>query len=936
MSYTNPETGRKIKEGSRAFKNLLKDYDFDPIEGFMPKNTNNKYYRDPSGFLISERMAQKWLKRSKNYKLENNEIKFVRGVTYNTMEQSYNQLSNYKSVKVELRDQTNKTYNFQSTNPSKKLSELFAVFYHDLENQDIISYTFYQQELDNDIFTIAHNSQTENCLMLLIKEEKLKRSKSLTTLQQNLYNELQEGVMPSDLPLISKTFKLNITIKTYKQTDKFINSKDNQNLTIYYDNFHVTKSKRKKEEEKEVITFHKKMKCNCAIENLSFDNTTTTCDCDPLLNLFNNTPNEDIHEVIKTDELLSFSTNDFIYKNESLNYGDAGTFILDRYEYNLGSIFRKQLFNKYIKGTKPRPVYNFEYEEELARAIMCNFQTLTQDTEYKEIDIKSAYDPTPNKEYPSNLDIRITTNTMLPNIGFYLITIQDPIYNKTLTQIYSTDELLIFNKHNYSYTIHNAFLSSSTFTISDEWLEMKSIEKRCFHHWLGYIQRKHSHGTFTTTDFELANRTGARPIRDGLFQVIKEEKNTSKSYMPHVAGYVMAHTRSKLIDYVLTHKVKPLRIWCDNIVVEKKTTLPLNESEKQIFKANIKKYKSDHEKIDLIPTSLLPLQLSSKSPRLLSTQTTNNIIYLNGAAGTGKTFTINDLIKYCDTHSFTYQLFSPTYNTAKLFDATVIQKFENNPQYIYKDIIIVDEVSMVTNKQLELLKFYSSSLIILSGDHENQLLSIEGDDINFDSIPTIKLTECKRCEDPAFNKKTLQVRKVADLYNLSIPKTFDVDYKNINQTIICATKKEVTQYNKSFLEQHNDVYITEEIKANMPVMVINNNLRKKSNGMLYNGITGYFTGESYYKGSKKYFRIVLEDGNKGDLSIRKIKQSVQLALAITYHKCQGQTINHNVILATEGLKYFCPDTRRRMLYVGMTRVKKESQLSFIPPTLRLC
>lgn len=938
MSYVNPETGRKIKQGTRAFKKLLNDYDFDEINGFIPKNTSNKFYRDPSGFLISERMAQRWAKRSKRYDLSNNEIKFISGTKYDTIENAYHRLNNYKSVRVELNDGTFKTHSFQSTTPSKKMSELFMVFYHELENQDIVSYSFYGVDLDdNDIFTIAHNSNVANCVMLLVKEKTLKTRKSLTQEQEQLYNDLQEGVMPSDFKTISSTFKLNITLKCLDRTDKFISTTDkNSYLTLYYDNFHVSKTTRRAEKEKELITFNKKMKCKCKIDNLSFDGPASTCECDPLLNLFNQTPNTQIHNVIMSDELLSFSTEDYIYKNGSITYPETSqypetTFILDNHEYNISSIFRKKLLSNYIKGTPPRPIYDFELATELNRTIMCNFQTLTANTKYYEIDIKSAYDPVPFKEYPSNLDIRITTDVMLPNIGFYLITIKDPIIKKKITQIYSTDELNVFNKHNVPYTIHNAFLSSSTFTIDNSWTDMKKFEKRIFHHWLGFTQRRVNTGTITTTDINVANRHGYRLIRDGLYQFNTTEEQITNTYMPQVSAFVQAYTRSQLTDYLLSNPtIKPLRIWCDNIVSA--TPLPLDDHFSTIFKTAIKTYKADHEKLIPELSSLTPALYNTTAPELLSTKTTNNIIYLNGFAGTGKTYTINSLIKYCDTHGFNYELFSPTYNTAKLFNATVIQKFENKPHKIYKDIIIVDEASMITKKQLNTLLFYSNSLIILSGDHENQLLTIEGDDIDFSTITTIKLTECKRTEDKDFVERMLKIKDRSSLSQLSFKhiNQSSIDYTNLSQYIICATKKEVDKYNKLFYDNSSNPVINDEIKANMPVMVITNKLRQKTDGLLYNGVKGFFTGEVEFRNKIAYYTLILEDGTVGSLSAPVIKQNVKLCLALTYHKAQGQTFaKENIILSTEGLKYFCPDTRRRMLYVGASRVKKEAQLCWI-------
>ena len=200
MSYTNPETGRKIKPDTKTFNKLLQNYDFDQTKGFTPKNVDIQYYKDPSGFLITKKMAERWAKRNKTYKLENNLFKAVVGITVNTPEEALEHLDNAKVMKLT-------TMNgvfikpFQKKSYSRKYDELHQ-FLYDHESDLVVSITIYKTN-NAELFSIAHDGKT-NCFMELVKERLLTMRKSLTEPQQQLYEELQEGVMPQDIQNLCK------------------------------------------------------------------------------------------------------------------------------------------------------------------------------------------------------------------------------------------------------------------------------------------------------------------------------------------------------------------------------------------------------------------------------------------------------------------------------------------------------------------------------------------------------------------------------------------------------------------------------------------------------------------------------------------------------------------------------------------------------------
>ena len=144
---------------------------------------------------------------------------------------------------------------------------------------------------------------------------------------------------------------------------------------------------------------------------------------------------------------------------------------------------------------------------------------------------------------------------------------------------------------------------------------------------------------------------------------------------------------------------------------------------------------------------------------------------------------------------------------------------------------------MITQSAIDILRKYTKALIILSGDHEHQLLTINNDDIDFEQIPTFKLTECKRTEDKEYIEKTLNIDP--NQINLLANST-KIDLEDNNQVILCSTNNEINEINARFYDISKDIAVNDKIKLHMPVIVNKNKIRQATNGEIFNGVQGAF------------------------------------------------------------------------------------------------
>lgn len=149
------------------------------------------------------------------------------------------------------------------------------------------------------------------------------------------------------------------------------------------------------------------------------------------------------------------------------------------------------------------------------------------------------------------------------------------------------------------------------------------------------------------------------------------------------------------------------------------------------------------------------IELTEEQLSLLKEINEKSIVMLNGSAGTGKSETVNALIKMLEDNEFTYTLLAPTGIAAKRLrqathrEANTIHMHLASHNYI-GNFLIIDECSMIGVNLLGLLFYYvpRSTKIVLICD-EAQLASITcgnivQDIIDSKIVPIINLTKVFR------------------------------------------------------------------------------------------------------------------------------------------------------------------------------------------------
>ena len=143
---------------------------------------------------------------------------------------------------------------------------------------------------------------------------------------------------------------------------------------------------------------------------------------------------------------------------------------------------------------------------------------------------------------------------------------------------------------------------------------------------------------------------------------------------------------------------------------------------------------------------------------------------INGRAGTGKTYFLNNLVKILSDNKRKYQCLAPTNKSARLINGITVDKLsyytnKNLALWASKlEYIIVDEISMVKEcfyKLLTNIKQINSKIIfyicgdfaqlkpvkdLWNGDYENSPVLHDLCNNN-----RLILTECKRSDDVLFN-----------------------------------------------------------------------------------------------------------------------------------------------------------------------------------------
>ena len=293
--------------------------------------------------------------------------------------------------------------------------------------------------------------------------------------------------------------------------------------------------------------------------------------------------------------------------------------------------------------------------------------------------------------------------------------------------------------------------------------------------------------------------------------------------------------------------------------------------------------------------------LSDEQIQVVSNVCNHNISILNGAAGTGKSFSTQAVINMLKDHNKSYRLFSPTGKAAKVLadytkeNATTIHRglgynpsgykyeyettdestgekcrkteFTNwcfNKHYKLKtDIIIIDEFSMVDiqlfQKVIDAIDFSKTKLLMI-GDNA-QLPSVSCGNLLHDFmethlIPTITLTKVFRYDDGGLMKVATDVRFCKSYLKNSMSNKATVfgdnkDYTFVDLAADIIPNNVIALYKKLLEKGYNieDIQVlTAKNVGDCGTVVLNNLIQKVANPN-YNSSVHMESGETtYYEG----------------------------------------------------------------------------------------
>ena len=280
--------------------------------------------------------------------------------------------------------------------------------------------------------------------------------------------------------------------------------------------------------------------------------------------------------------------------------------------------------------------------------------------------------------------------------------------------------------------------------------------------------------------------------------------------------------------------------------------------------------------------------------------------FINGMAGTGKSYTINKICESLDAQNISYVKLAPTNKAALNIGGQTIHKafgikdgkcMQKKLQSLGKvGYVIIDEYSMITlqiyNMLLILKSKYPRVKFIFAGD-SNQLPPIEDVERTYENsrlfmelceFNQIKLTKNMRSDSILFDVHT-RLLNGEDVKN-------DFKKNKLCRKNICFYNKTVDAVNKIWMDKESDGVDEDEILSvaemfltiNAPLICKKNNKSKK----LYNN------GE-YYLSDFDDDNIYIQDESNHDddeiqLTYKEFEDYIKAGYAMTAHCSQGCTI----------------------------------------------
>ena len=323
----------------------------------------------------------------------------------------------------------------------------------------------------------------------------------------------------------------------------------------------------------------------------------------------------------------------------------------------------------------------------------------------------------------------------------------------------------------------------------------------------------------------------------------------------------------------------------DSMVVSLKSTYEIEKyiAEKVITGLiNTKnKWDFDYKKYHLVNGC----ELSDEQLEIVKNICNYNVCILNGAGGTGKSFSTQAVINMLKDNNKSFKLFSPTGKAAKVLSeytnkhATTIHRglgymppdtwTYNADHQLDCDVLIIDEFSMTDiflfKRILDAINFNRTKLLMI-GDNA-QLPSVScgnllHDFMQFNIIPTVTLTKVFRYGEGGLMKVATDVRFCKEyLTGINEQLTWfgaNKDYAFINVGSDIMVKNAVALYSKLLSQGYKieDIQVlTSYKKGDVGTGIINNAIQKVAN-------PNYGSSECMKIGDTVYF--------KGDLVIQNV------------------------------------------------------------------
>lgn len=269
---------------------------------------------------------------------------------------------------------------------------------------------------------------------------------------------------------------------------------------------------------------------------------------------------------------------------------------------------------------------------------------------------------------------------------------------------------------------------------------------------------------------------------------------------------------------------------------------------------------------------------------------------LNGAAGTGKSFSTQAIINMLEDNQKSYCLFSPTGKAAKVLanytkrPASTIHRglgWSPNGKWIFNeenklnvDIVIVDEFSMVDIwlfKNLLCAIDFNNTKLLLIGDNA-QLPSVSCGNLLHDfmetrMIPSVTLKKVFRYSDGGLMKVATDVRFCQPYLNGSMKNKATVFGNNRDYTFVDvpehAMQKNVIALYRKLLDMGNSIeniqVLTAKNKGECGAIALNNEIQRIANpnysktAWIKQGDTIFFEGDLVIQKANNYRAIIDKD-----------------------------------------------------------------------------